>query len=248
LIRIDDLKAVSRAIVARLFRCTPTNVNKMVSRGMPQLKDGRYDLFAVVGWRLDELAMSGGKLETREAQRWLTRYRKSRALRDEYAHKREAGEFVEKSAATAERVRLISATVSALRNLPARLTGQLVGKVDRVEIDNIINLETAALCEIMAAGVPYSDASVSAAIDKMGGMSPRQALAEKVQMQTSMPLHMRYDPRKKVFTDTRDGTVVPAAEADEYARKFTYLKFKNKNGEKQNGEIKTESKPDSVKG
>jgi hypothetical protein len=61
-------------------------------------------------------------------------------------------------------------------------------------------------------------------------MSPRQALSEKVQMQTSMPLHMRYDPRKRVFTDERDGTVVPAAEANEYVRKYPYLRCKNNVG------------------
>jgi hypothetical protein len=149
---------------------------------------------------------------------------------------REKGEFVLKAGATAEKIRLISTTVSALKNLPARLSGQLVGKVDRVEIDNIINLETAALCAIMASGATYSDASVSAAIDKMGGMSPRQALAEKVQAQATMPLYMKYDPRKKVFTDERDGTVVPLAEADAYVRAYPYLRLKNKNGEKQNDE------------
>lgn len=229
MLKIEDLKEVSRSIVAKLFRCTPTNINRLVERGMPQLKNGRYDLFEVVGWRLDEIALMGGKAESKESQKWLIRWRRSKALRDEFAHKREAGEYIGKSEAIAQRTKLINYTVGVLENLPARLSGQLVGKNDRTEIANIIDLEVAAMRHVLADGLPYSDQTAEAVINRMGGLSPRQALVEKVRAQAGMPVFMDYDPRRKVFVDQRDGTEVSAVDVESYIKKFPYKK-KTENG------------------
>jgi hypothetical protein len=117
--------------------------------------------------------------------------------------------------------------VDALRNLPLRIAPQLCGLSDRIEIGNVIDLEVAAMQAVLKSGRWYTVEAVEAAIAEMGGMSPKQALAEKVDAQRTMPLYMKYDPRKEVFTDERDNTVVPAAEANEYVRKYPYLKFKN---------------------
>jgi phage terminase Nu1 subunit (DNA packaging protein) len=222
MLRIDDLKEVSRAILARLFRCSGPAINAMVQRGMPRLKSGRYNLFDVVAWRFDELALSNGKAETKEAQRWLTRFRKSRALRDELAGKREAGELI-----PANEVRNTARTVigeinSALDNFSVRLSGQVVGLTDRNSAERTIELEVHVLRTILARGQEYSDAAVKNVIAEIGGLSPKQARDERSRRERTMPRYMKFDPRRKVFTDDRDGTVVPEAEAEGYVRTHAY--------------------------
>lgn len=172
MIRIDDLKTVSRAIIARLFKCTPTNVNKMVERGMPRRKDGKYDLFDVVGWRLDELALASAKDENKEAQKWLTRFRKARALREETAHAKERGALIESEVGAALIRQLISNLRAGLDTLAARLAGQLTGLSDRREVERIILVEIHALENILHNGNSYADESAAALVKECDGLTP----------------------------------------------------------------------------
>lgn len=220
MIRIDDLRAVSRAILAKVFRCSGPNINAMVSRGMPKREDGGYDLFDCVGWRLDELAMVGGSAETKEARRWLTRYRKSRALRDELQHRKEKGDLI-----PVDEVRLMAQVShgemrSALDNLEARLSGQLVGQTDRREVSRLIELEVFVLKTISARRIEFTDAAAAAVIQEFGGMSTKQARTEKIHKQEGKPNWFQWDIARRCFIDTRDNTEVAEADQAGYLKKY----------------------------
>jgi hypothetical protein len=218
---------------------SPGTLTKWRSLGAGQAVIGRnkWDGRRFLEWWLSNI-YDGACIETdgtlAEARR---DYWGAKAERERMAADREKGLLVLVADGEKETMSKISYMISCFRNLPARVGGLLVGKTDRTEIANILNLETEAMAMVMSAGVPYSDKTADEAIAAMGGISVEQAIAEKVEAQTSMPLHMKYNPRKKVFTDDRDGTIVPLADAEMYVRKYPNSK-PNQTGEKQNAENK----------
>ena len=178
MLKIEDLKEVSRSIVAKLFRCTSTNINRLVERGMPQLKNGRYDLFEVVGWRLDEIALMGGKAESKEAQKWLIRWRRSKALRDEFAHKREAGDFVPVEAVKGEYQARLQVLVAGLLAYTDRLPPLLAGK-SREEIRETLADETELLMHAFYQKGQYTPAIAEEVLAELGGKTNRLRRNEK---------------------------------------------------------------------
>ena len=81
MIKVSEIKNVTRAIVAAVLKCHPTSVNKMRERGLPINPDGKtYNLIEAVAWRMAELAMqNGAACEDPQAVKWLTEFRKERA-------------------------------------------------------------------------------------------------------------------------------------------------------------------------
>lgn len=176
MVRIDDLKEVSRAILAKIFKCSGPAINAMVGRGMPQLKSGRYNLFDCVQWRFDEIALAGSKGETREATKWLTRFRRARALREEDAREKDRGELVPVADAREfvnHRERMVR---QATDNLGARLAGQLVGLTDRREVEQIVKVEVYALQAILNAGGDYTTERAQAVVDECHGLTPEMRM------------------------------------------------------------------------
>ena len=69
MLKTNEIKSVSRKIVAQVFKMDASNVNKWCSRGCPRNNEGTYDLSEVIVWRFDELALSNdGNTETPESK------------------------------------------------------------------------------------------------------------------------------------------------------------------------------------
>jgi hypothetical protein len=206
---------------------------KTLGAGQAAIGRNKWDGRKFLEWWLTNIfdgacAETDGSLAEARRDYWT-----AKAERERMAADREKGEFIEVAEVKKENAAKFGMVIDALRNLPLRIAPQLCGLSDRIEIGNVIDLEVAAISSVLASGRWYSTEAVEAAIAEMGGMSPKQALAEKVDAQRTMPLYMKYDPRRKVITDERDGTEVPLAEADAYVRAYPYLKFKNKEEKSQ---------------
>lgn len=218
---------------------SPGTLTKWKSLGAGRASCGRnrWDARKFLEWWLSNIYEASTGAETdgslAEARRG---YWQAKAERERMTADREKGKLIDADEAVAARVRLIGVVTSALDRLPARISAQVAGKT-REEARRIIDLEATALREVMAAGTPYCDQAIDAAIGKMGGITPQQAVVEKVRAQSTMPVYMTFDPYTKQFTDARDGTLVPLAEAEDYVRRNPY----KKTSEVQNDERTTDS-------
>jgi hypothetical protein len=206
---------------------------RALGAGQAVIGRNKWDARKFLEWWLSNIydgacAETDGSLAEARRDYWTAKAEGERLKVD-----REKGEFIPISEVTRETTTKFGMVVDALRNLPVRIVPQLVGQTDRIEIGRIIDLEIFAMQAVLASGRWYSSEAVEAAITAAGCMSPKQAVVARVQAERGMPAFMKYDPRRKVFTDTRDNTEVPLAEANEYVRAYPYLKFKNKEEKSQ---------------
>jgi hypothetical protein len=95
LIKVTDIKAVSRAVIGAAFGMHPSNVNRWESRGLLRNPDGKtFSLPDVISWRLEEIAFDRSTTSDEEAQKWLTAFRRERALLAEIERKKAEGELI----------------------------------------------------------------------------------------------------------------------------------------------------------
>jgi phage terminase Nu1 subunit (DNA packaging protein) len=142
MIKTNEIKSVSRKIVAQVFKMDASNVNKWCSRGCPRNKDGSYDLSEVIAWRLDELALSNdGNSESPEAQKWLTAFRRERALLAKIERKKVEGKLIQVDEMFREWAKRLNTLFSGIRLWSDRLSPRLEGK-NRDEIGRIFEEET----------------------------------------------------------------------------------------------------------
>lgn len=208
--------------LCELLTVSRMTLNRWCKEALPRNSDGSYPGPAVFQWltaRIEE------KLAARsispEDSAWLEQVRKFNALRSKLAYEIEMGKYTLTDEAQQHQLRLINSIVEVFDRMPDRCAGLLAGK-DRQEVHLLLRTELHVAKEILAAGLRYDDAEAGKVIFAMGGMSPWQAMQSRIQAERGKPNYLKFDPYRREFTDERDGTVVPEAEAGEYVRRYPY--------------------------
>ena len=218
----NDLLRMSGKEICQLLSTTRMSLNRWCREGCPRNSDGSYPAPQVVQWILNRVESKlAAKGISPEDSKWLEQVRKFNALRSELSYEVQKGKYTLTEEALAQHRRPIQAVVQVFDSFPDRVAPQLVAKT-RAEAHRILAAEIYAARMVLAAGVGYSDEEVEKIIFAGGGLSPAQALEARVQAQRSMPIYMQFEPVEQRFVDTRDGTVVPEAEAEAYVRRYPY--------------------------
>lgn len=127
--------------VAKAFGVVPKTVTRWSQTGCPRNPDGTYDLKKVIEWAIDRAKTEAGDIpESEESQRWLTEYRKERALIARLERKKMEGSLISHEDFKKAWVWRISEVSHGLGSLPLRLAPLVAGKSE-LEIRNIIDSE-----------------------------------------------------------------------------------------------------------
>lgn len=136
-------------MVGAVFKMHPSNVNKWRKRGCPRNEDGSYDLSAVIKWRMEDLALNRSIPENPEAQKWLTEFRKERAIMAKIERKEVEGDLINKEDMSREWGIRLGTLFSGIRLWSNRLSPRLDGK-SRDEIMRILDEEIYILMKTFA--------------------------------------------------------------------------------------------------
>ena len=131
------MKLSRKEIATEVFGVDPSNISRWAKRGMPKEKDGTYDVLKCVTWALDEAKQAGDTPETKESQKWLTAFRKERALMAKIERQKVEGELISRGDIIAQWVARVSEIRNGLLALSDRLTHLLTGKPEK-EVRQII--------------------------------------------------------------------------------------------------------------
>jgi len=138
---VQDIENATRNDLAALFNVHPSTVSRWVARdGCPRNSNGKFDLRKVILWRLEDGNLEAVSCENEEATKWLTEFRKERALLAQIERKKAEGKLwpVDKiEEQWNARIMLVTAGLTALGD---RLPPVLVGK-KRSEVRKIIKAE-----------------------------------------------------------------------------------------------------------
>lgn len=142
---VKDIEKTTRNELSAVFDVHPSTVSRWVARdGCPRNPDGTFDLRKVIMWRLEDSDLEAVSCENEEAQRWLTQFRRERALLAQIERKKAEGllwplEKIQQQ--WNHRVLLVTSGLTALAD---RLPPVLAGK-SRNEIRAIIREEVREL-------------------------------------------------------------------------------------------------------
>jgi hypothetical protein len=142
---VQDIENATRTDVAALFNVHPSTISRWVARdGCPRNPSGTFDLRKVILWRLDDGDLESVSCEDEQATKWLTEFRKERALLAQIERKRAEGRLWPVKEIERQwngRILLVTAGLTALAY---RLPPILAGK-DRNEMRAIIKAEVREL-------------------------------------------------------------------------------------------------------
>jgi phage terminase Nu1 subunit (DNA packaging protein) len=156
MIKTNEISKVSRAVVSAVFKNHPSSVNKWVQRGCPRNADNKtYDLAAVVQWRIEELALTEGKIDNEEAIKWLTAFRRERALLAKLEREKAEENLLPKDAVMDIWISRIHMVKNGLLSWSGRLSG-LLEHQDQKEIAQIIDREVNDLLNQFAENSRYT--------------------------------------------------------------------------------------------
>jgi phage terminase Nu1 subunit (DNA packaging protein) len=145
MVKVSEIKSLSRAVIGAAFNMHASNVNKWSEKGCPRNNDGTYDLSAVIEWRIEDLGMANGAAcESPEAQKWLTAFRRERALLAEIERKKVEKKLIRVEEMTREWGKRLHTLFSGIRLWTHRLTPRLESKT-KDEMRKIFEEETYTL-------------------------------------------------------------------------------------------------------
>jgi phage terminase Nu1 subunit (DNA packaging protein) len=138
---IKDIEKTTRNELSTVFGVHPSTVSRWVARdGCPRNPDGTFDLRKVILWRLEDGDLEAVSCDNEEAQKWLTEFRRERALLAKIERKRVEGELMPTKKISQEWAKRIAIVTAALETLKNRLALTLVGK-NKDEIRKILKEE-----------------------------------------------------------------------------------------------------------
>ena len=138
---IKNIEKTTRNELSTVLGVHPSTVSRWVARtGCPRSPDGTYDLRKVILWRLEDCELENVSSENEEAQRWLTEFRRERALLAKIERKRTEKELISKEDVATEWAKRLSNLALSLDNLVNRLPPMLEGK-SRREIASMLKGE-----------------------------------------------------------------------------------------------------------
>jgi phage terminase Nu1 subunit (DNA packaging protein) len=151
---IQFIEKATRNEIATVFSVHPSTVSRWVARGRcPRNKDGTFDLRKVIIWR-EENDLEPGPCENEEARRWMTEFRRERALLAKIDRRRSEGELLSKEDVTAAWAKRAFNMRSSLLTLVDRLPPLIEGK-DRKQISKILKDEIYYFLEIYSQDGKY---------------------------------------------------------------------------------------------
>jgi phage terminase Nu1 subunit (DNA packaging protein) len=138
---IQDIEKSTRNELATVFGVHPSTVSRWVARdGCPRNPDGTFDLRKVFFWRIEENDLEPAPCENEEAQRWMTEFRRERALLAKIERRRSERELISKKDVATLWAKRLSNLAHSLNGLIDRLPPLLEGK-SRSEIGSILKTE-----------------------------------------------------------------------------------------------------------
>jgi hypothetical protein len=111
----------------------------------PRNKDGSYDLPKIITWLLNRNAPG-------EGAKWLTEYRRQRALIADLSRQEKEGHLVDRDQAVKWIVGLVSECKAVLLAIPRRLAPVLVGKEHPRDIEALLRAEIHKALEKLSRG------------------------------------------------------------------------------------------------
>ena len=132
-----ELNNASRAIIGQVFGVNPSTVSRWVQRGLPKNKDGTFSIPATVEWAVNQAKADNIPDETEESRRWLTEFRKERALISRIERQKMEEKLISREDVVIAWVWRIGEVKTGLESLKDRLSPLLVGKT-RKEISKIL--------------------------------------------------------------------------------------------------------------
>jgi phage terminase Nu1 subunit (DNA packaging protein) len=138
---IKNIEKTTRNELSMVFGVHPSTVSRWVARaGCPRSPDGSFDLRRAIMWRLENGELESVSCENEEAQKWLTEFRRQRALAAKIERRRLEGKLIsKKDVATAWAKRAFNMR-SSLLTLVDRLPPLIEGK-DRKKIAKVLKDE-----------------------------------------------------------------------------------------------------------
>jgi hypothetical protein len=156
MIKANEIAAVSRSVIGAAFNMHPSNVNRWEKRGCPRNPDGKtFNLADVISWRLDELALTESTIGNEEATKWLTAFRRERALLAEIERKKAEENLLPKKDVLDIWISRIHMVKNGLLSWSGRLSGMLEYQ-DRKEIAKVLDCEVNDLLESFAREDKYT--------------------------------------------------------------------------------------------
>lgn len=151
-----DIRKAKRQEIADLFGVAgPTVTRWFKSEGCPRNADGSYNLVNVIQWalereRLNAAAPSG--TESEESTKWLTKYRKERALKAESERKETEGRLLDADEVKRTAFERGKAVCESILHIPARLSPVLAGEIDPKKVEAILKTELKQALESLSHG------------------------------------------------------------------------------------------------
>jgi phage terminase Nu1 subunit (DNA packaging protein) len=138
---IKDIEYATRKEISSVFGVHPSTISRWVARDRcPRNPDGTFDLRKVIIWRLEENDLEQAPCENEEARRWMTQFRRERALLAKIDRRRAEGELIAKEEIAAAWAKRAFNMRSSLLTLVDRLPPLIEGK-DRKKIAKILKDE-----------------------------------------------------------------------------------------------------------
>jgi len=133
---VVEFQSLKQVQVAAAFGVHRLTVAKWTKEGCPRNEDGSYSLPDVIQWSIDrakgKIPDGAAAANSLDAEKWLTEYRKERALKAKAEREHVEGKLIEKH--WVDQI-LVDFTTYVKRHvflLAKRLPGRLVGKTEPV--------------------------------------------------------------------------------------------------------------------
>ncbi len=138
---IKDIEKTKRNELSSVFGVHPSTISRWVARDRcPRNPDGTFDLRKVIIWRLEENDLEPAPCENEEALRWMTEFRRERALLAKIERRRSEGELISKQDVASQWAKRLQNLAQSLDNLVNRLPPILERK-SRREIGSLLKAE-----------------------------------------------------------------------------------------------------------
>lgn len=131
---MDFRKLTQRELASALGYSDRTVRNLQADKTFPRNKDKSYDLPVVIEWMMKQVSPG-------EGEKWLTEYRRQRALITTLSREQLEGTLVDRDQAIKWLVQLIHEAKAAFQAIPRRLAPVLVGENDPVAIEQLLKAE-----------------------------------------------------------------------------------------------------------
>jgi hypothetical protein len=136
-----DFRRLSQKELASALGLTDRTIrNLQADRTFPRNKDKSYDLPQVIAWLLNQNAPG-------EGEKWLTEFRRQRALITTLEREQREGSLIDRDQAIKWLGHLVHEAKAAFLAIPRRLTPVLIGKSNPREIEELLRGEIYAALE-----------------------------------------------------------------------------------------------------